>query len=724
MSNQFATNYTIPSSTNTFKCFWKLTRVMKAAGYVTMASCNGSTIDSSGTQANDLWGGNANPQLDTYSNISTTATTGQTSANISSGGTLTVTSTTNFPLSGTLYVATSLGWQNVAYTNVSGSTFTGCTGGTGNPSFGSVVSGSTTMGMDQVSGWIVMSGPSTIRVPLTSAPTGTFIRNENITQSGSSATGTLVGYVWDSVSASGWAVIMPQTGTLNNTGTITGASSGATMVPPGTLTTAIGAGQTVANISSGGTLTVTSTTGFAGSGTITVSTSLGWQNIAYTGTSGSTFTGCTGGTGAPISGNLVAAGSSSQGTLVATYVREFMFWKDTGLVNATVYYICADKVGEITQLFSTIAGYTGYGAQGRISTTTNSGSGALSSFGTLIVNSVTGFPNSGSISVSTSSGQSTITYTGTQTSPSIAFTGCTGGSGNIINGSAVSSNGVAPSTAPNGLAVSVGPGMGGLNNGLNTISPKGIVCRGTQGATTAISLFAITNSFQNNAQIACVNATPSAGVAADGSFYLVLSSVYQTNSVFGLHFGALDSSEPGDVDPYYWYGSIGITYSAWNNTIANSYVGSTGAFSANQLFNGVSTVGYFLGYQSRGNTVTSRDVIGYYGGACLFSGISNVSGFVSGYPGGTNVVRVSNTPAAIKPLTRESVKIGNTANTGIVNSVSQMKGSARWFMAAGTGNIYDTMDNKTWLCVCSYTPATPTLSLWLGPYDGTTSPIQ
>jgi hypothetical protein len=58
-------------------------------------------------------------------------------------GTINVNSTTNFPSSGTIYVATSTGTQVVAYTNLTPTSFTGCTGGTGLMSTnGGVTSGS------------------------------------------------------------------------------------------------------------------------------------------------------------------------------------------------------------------------------------------------------------------------------------------------------------------------------------------------------------------------------------------------------------------------------------------------------------------------------------------------------------------------------------------------------------------------------------------------------
>jgi hypothetical protein len=496
------------------------------------------------------------------------------------------------------------------------------------------------------------------------------------------------------------------------------------------LTTAIGAGQTVSNISSGGTLTVTSTTGFPTSGTITVSTSLGWQNVAYTNTSGSTFTGCTGGTGAPIGGNLVAAGSSAQGTLVATYVREFVFYKDTNLVNASVFYICADKVGEITQLFSTLAGYTGYGGAGRAATTTNAGSVSLPQT-TLVVTSVAGFPSSGSINVVSSGGDQTVTYSGTQTSPSIAFTGCTGGTGAIINGCTVSSNGVAASYAPQSLANGIPPGFGGLNNTLNTVSPKAICVRGTSGSNAAVPILMASSNFQTNAQIACVNAIPSSGVSADGSFYLVVTNTAVAGTACMIQYTAVDNSEPGDLDPYVFYTPMGnpYTFSVWNNSQTTGTDGATYIYGFNIYGSSSTGIAYgpWVGYQSRGNSVTTRDVPSTYMSTLTFNAISSSFSITSGTAGSiSNPIRVCNTPATVRQLVRDPLTIYTSNPSGVANATGQIKGRSRWTTATGIGNVYDTLDNKSWVCVCAATTLYTNYvgpAIFVGPYDGVTNPI-
>ncbi len=69
MANVIIPNFS-PISVSTvndaFSIIWKLSRAMKAAGWVYKSSSDGTTKDTTGTATNDKWGGNANPLLDTY----------------------------------------------------------------------------------------------------------------------------------------------------------------------------------------------------------------------------------------------------------------------------------------------------------------------------------------------------------------------------------------------------------------------------------------------------------------------------------------------------------------------------------------------------------------------------------------------------------------------------------------------------------------------------------
>jgi hypothetical protein len=90
--------------------------------------------------------------------------------------------------------------------------------------------------------WILLRGPSMLKIPIASAPTpnpttgATFIRGENVLQTTTGAQGEILGFVFDGVS-SGYLVINPRvrgTGSgvygWDSTYTITGGSSGATVV--------------------------------------------------------------------------------------------------------------------------------------------------------------------------------------------------------------------------------------------------------------------------------------------------------------------------------------------------------------------------------------------------------------------------------------------------------------------------------------------------------------
>lgn len=144
---------------NWFSAYWKQTRMQKAAGWVYMASSDGTTKDTTGTATNDKWGGNADPTLDTF--------------------------------------------NTAIFNGVAGA-------------------------------WWVGSGPVLLRIPITVASTGTFIRGESISQATSGATGELLGYVFDATNA-GWIIVAPRTGTFNNTNVITGGVSAATATPNGTI---------------------------------------------------------------------------------------------------------------------------------------------------------------------------------------------------------------------------------------------------------------------------------------------------------------------------------------------------------------------------------------------------------------------------------------------------------------------------------------------------------
>src|ERR1700761_9440376 len=59
-------NFATRSGSSCFDAVWKLSRACKKAGFIYKASGNGTTKDTSGVAANDLWGGNTDPATDVY----------------------------------------------------------------------------------------------------------------------------------------------------------------------------------------------------------------------------------------------------------------------------------------------------------------------------------------------------------------------------------------------------------------------------------------------------------------------------------------------------------------------------------------------------------------------------------------------------------------------------------------------------------------------------------
>lgn len=627
MANKFAINFPIPASNNIFACVWKLTRTMKAAGWTYKASGNQISKDTTGTASNDYWGSNTDPTTDLYSNVSSWIAAGSNAVNINTftgSGTLNVGSTTNFAPSGVVWVMTSAGYelltyqgtssttltgvntpsatsatltggaqgtggsvantvytrytgatislsatsitvatvagfpstgtfyiqttgsgsanmQAITYTGISGNTFTGCSGGTGTVLNSAIVaSGALTIGLDQCIGWIVLSGPQSLKIPINALPTGILLRGEIVTQSTTGATGELLGFVWDAVGGTGWAAVLPQTGTFN---------------------------MTTANTITGG-------------------------------TSGATFS--------PLSG----------GTLI-TYNREIMIAKDTGVVNGAIYYGCFDSVGESAQLYSALA---------------------------------------------------------TQT-------GCTG---------------------------AVGPGQGGTNN---AFPAKGIVCRGTASSTAVGGMIGAISGFQNCAQMASTNCTPSAGISADGSFYIGLCT--NALNVWGFGFFRLDDTEPGDCDPYVFLTNNNTTPSSLTSTTAQTST-PPGTFISSSIR---STFPPFFGYQSRGNG--TLDVFNAYTAMPQSDVYGNVWAII-----GLSPTRIVNTPATIRPVVFENIAIYSGGLASVTNSKPQYKGRCRWLLTAPFGSIFDLYNSKTLISFSYNNNITSDPPILVGPYDGVTIPIQ
>lgn len=431
-------------------------------------------------------GGQNLPQ--TIINVASTTTASTTIASASNNvslptGTINVASTTGFPAGGTIFVNTTEGTQYVTYTNITATSFTGCSGGIGSMITGASVfqtfapSGSinvtTGAGVQLVTytgitattftgcsgGTGLMTNGNAVSNPIqltTTAPNAyTNLQSVNVSGVlGNTAANGLYG------AGSTWVITTPSYGVANlfNFGTTIGFPSNGATLPQGTInantaapfttTTAVqalptgtinvSATATAATTTTGtqtlptGTINVASNVGFPTSGTLnvftTASTTIALGSSGATLPQGTIFVAST--AGFPTTGSLQV--TSSNGAQTVTY---------NGITNAS-FLNCAGGTGTLsfgaavsstTTVPQTVT-YTGLSG-------TTAFTGCLGGFGTTangnVVNNTgffVNFPTAGQFYVNTGNGAQLITYTNVTAT---SFTGCTGGSGSTSNGGSV-----------------------------------------------------------------------------------------------------------------------------------------------------------------------------------------------------------------------------------------------------------------------------------------------
>jgi hypothetical protein len=253
MGNVVVANF-LPVSSNDARCStWKLTRALKAAGWVTKASSDATTKDTSGTYNGDKWNGGSSAISGQSGSAATIAAAVNNQVTLTGLTGMTTTSSNHWIyLSGAANAGNDGYFKIVRYVSATSVIIYNPTGVYPDANSGSIswqeldplleTYSSVTGGFLQNGSWITMQGPSTLKVPLTSAPTGTFVKGENVTQTTSGAQGEIIGSMFDSATTSGYLVIMPRVdGTgggvhgWDSTDVITGAISGATATPSGTV---------------------------------------------------------------------------------------------------------------------------------------------------------------------------------------------------------------------------------------------------------------------------------------------------------------------------------------------------------------------------------------------------------------------------------------------------------------------------------------------------------
>jgi|SRR5579885_1112322 len=253
MGNVVVPNF-LPATSNDARCStWKLTRALKAAGWITKSSSDATTKDTSGTYNGDKWNGGSSAIVGQSGSAASVSSAANGQATLTGLTGMTTTSTNHWIyISGAASAGNDGYFKIVRYVSATSVVIINASAVAGDTNNGAIswqeldplleTYSSVTGGFLQNSSWINMQGPSTLKIPLTSAPTGSFIRGENVTQSTTGAQGEIIGSMFDSGATSGYLVIMPRvdgTGAdphgWDHVSTITGAFSGATATPSATI---------------------------------------------------------------------------------------------------------------------------------------------------------------------------------------------------------------------------------------------------------------------------------------------------------------------------------------------------------------------------------------------------------------------------------------------------------------------------------------------------------
>jgi len=262
-------------------------------------------------------------------------------------------STSGFPASGTILVVSTLGTQTVTYTSLNTSQFLGCSGGTGVINTGNAVNSQVALPQTTLLAVSTTGFPNSGTLFTYSTTGRQTITYTGVTATSftgcSGGTGNILGGVASSIGTGAAPLIT----TINTT--IAAGSNGVNLASnPGTInvastttaTTTIAAGSNNIPLPIA-TVNVASTTGFSTSGSIYITTNQGIQLVTYTGTTATTFTGCTGGYGYMVTGNSVYAGYAPSGIIYITTGTGVQQVSYTG-TTATTFTGCSGGTGTMS----------------------------------------------------------------------------------------------------------------------------------------------------------------------------------------------------------------------------------------------------------------------------------------------------------------------------------------------------------------------------------------
>lgn len=261
-----------------------------------------------------------------------------------------------------------------------------------------------------------------------------------------------------------------------------------------------------------------------------------------------------------------------------------------------------------------------------------------------------------------------------------------------------------------GCTATVAPGGSGSGNTFPTIGS--FVGLGAQNGSPSHSNWFNTTTNLGKAQIGAVNCTTSTGVSADGTFWVMVGNVSTASSCEFIGYFRCDNSEDADIDPFAWFHVSGI---ALNNP--NARTDSTSGSSFNGATNsmlyaaGTTSAATWRGWRRRG--FASADNFISYQTAILCFGTSGNSSVLSDNNANPESIACA---YSTKRLREQFVLVSQD------NTLKGRKGSPRWLSIVQGGTTFDTYDAKQKVAITAFTGSSP--SILVGPYDGTTTPLQ
>jgi len=269
-----------------------------------------------------------------------------------------------------------------------------------------------------------------------------------------------------------------------------------------------------------------------------------------------------------------------------------------------------------------------------------------------------------------------------------------------------------------GCTATIAPGGGGTGNAFPALAYCGA---GTGGSAAHTSWCQATNHGSPRFQIAVANTINDTNVSADGTFWIVMGYPTTTTNVNnGFGFMRMDDTEDGDVDPYLF---VTNTTSASPTRTAMINSGNNATWS-NLTYWYSTTMGGWAGWRRRG--FSTGDAHSNTWATCALiptrslgtttpptgAYLSSISTTIGNY---STTDRVACHPAT--PIPKEPIWVINyTATT------KQRKGTFRWAYWVPTGTEYDAWDSFRYIQVMGATSSQ--LGLILGPWDGSTTPVQ